>query len=107
MENDTVHYLTSIINLLMRKPELQRIIDSQGLGQELTFGEIGLKDTDSLLRVHEILNSIEGAETTPVETTPIREPESGNPKQYSFRLTAPVNLSFFHCTGVFDEQDRS
>lgn len=43
MENDTVHYLTSIINLLLKKPELQRIIDNQGLGQELTFGQIGFK----------------------------------------------------------------
>lgn len=29
MENDTVHYLTSIINLLLKKPELQQIIDNQ------------------------------------------------------------------------------
>lgn len=102
MENDTVHYLTSIINLLLKKPELQQIIDNQGLGQELTFGQIGFKDPDSLLRVHEILNSIEG-----VETTPIREKEFEITKQYTFRLVAPVNLYFFHCTGVFDEQDRS
>lgn len=101
MENDTVHYLTSIINLLQKKPEVQKIIDTHGLGQELTFGQIGFKDPDSLLRVHEVLNSIEG-----VETTPIRESEFRNSKQYSFRLVAPVNLSFFHCTGVFDEQDR-
>lgn len=102
MENDTVHYLTSIINLLLKKPELQRIIDNQGLGQELTFGQIGFKDHEAFLRVYEILNSIEG-----VETTPIRESEFGNSKQYTFRLVAPVNLCFFHCTGVFDEQDRS
>lgn len=107
MENNTVHYLISIINLLLKKPELQQIIDNQGLGQELTFGQIGFKDPDSLLRVHEVLNSIEGVETTPVETTPIRESEFGNSKQYTFRLVAPVNLYFFHCEGVFDEQDRS
>lgn len=102
MENDTVHYLTSIINLLLKKPELQRIIDNQGLGPELTFGQIGFKDTDSLQRVHELLNSIKG-----VETTPIRETEFGGTKQYSFRLISPINLYFFHCVGVFDEQDRS
>lgn len=102
MENDTVHYLTSIINLLLKKPELQRIIDNKGLGQELTFGQIGFKDPDSLLRVHEVLNSIEG-----VKTTPIREIEFKNTKQYTFHLVAPVNLYFFHCEGVFDEQDRS
>lgn len=96
MENDTVHYLTSIINLLLKKPELQRIIDNQGLGQELTFGHIGFKDYEAFLRVHEILNSIEG-----VETTPILESEFGKTKQYSFRLAAPVNLWFFHYAGVF------
>lgn len=96
MENDTVHYLTSIINLLLKKPELQRIIDNQGLGQELTFGHIGLKDYEAFLRVYEILNSIEG-----VETTPILESEFVNTEQYSFRLAAPVNLWFFHCMGVF------
>lgn len=102
MENDTVHYLTSIINLLQKKPEVQKIIDTHGLGQELTFGQIGFKNSGAVLRVYEILNSIDGA-----ETTPIREAKFGKTKQYSFRLVAPVNLSFFHCTGVFDEQDRS
>lgn len=102
MENDTVHYLTSIINLLQKKPEVQKIIDTHGIGQELTFGQIGFKNSGAFLRVYEILNSIDGA-----ETTPIRESEFGNSKQYTFRLVAPVNLCFFHCTGVFDEQDRS
>lgn len=97
MENNTVHYLTSIVNFMLKNPELQRIIDNQGLGQELTFGQIGFKDPDSLLRVHELLNSIEG-----VETTPIREIEFKNTKQYSFRLISPVNMNFFHCTGVFE-----
>ena len=96
MENDTVHYLTSIINLLRKKPEVQQIIDTQGLGQELTFGQIGFKDYDAFLRVYEILNSIEGA-----ETTPIREAKFRNTKQYTFRLISPVKLYFFHCAGVF------
>lgn len=94
---DTVHYLTSIINLLQKKPEVQQIIDTQGLGQELTFGQIGFKDSGAFLRVYEVLNSIEGA-----ETTPIRETEFGSTKQYSFRLVSPVNLHFFHCAGVFE-----
>ena len=102
MENDTIHYLTSIINLLRKKPEIQKIIDTQGLGKELTFGQIGFVDSDALLRVYELLNSIEG-----VETTPIREAEFKNMKQYMFRLVSPVNLHFFHCAGVFDEQDQS
>lgn len=94
---DTVHYLTSIINLLQKKPEVQQIIDTQGLGQELTFGQIGFKDYGAFLQVYEVLNSIEGA-----ETTPIRESEFRGTKQYSFRLVSPVNLYFFHCAGVFE-----
>jgi hypothetical protein len=94
---DTVHYLTSIINLLQKKPEVQQIIDTQGLGQELTFGQIGFKDYDAFLRVYEVLHSIEGA-----ETTPIRETGFGHMNQYSFRLVSPVNLYFFHCGGVFE-----
>ena len=97
MENDTVHYLTSIINLLRKKPEVQRIIEAQGLGQELTFGQIGIRDTGAFLKLYDILNSIEGAETTPV-----REVIYDGNKQYSFQLVAPVNLYFFHCAGVFE-----
>ena len=96
MENDTIHYLTSIINLLRKKPEAAEIIDTQGLGQELTFGQIGLRDSGAFLRLYEVLNTIEGA-----ETTPIREVGSGDTKQYSFRLVSPVSLYFFHCAGVF------
>ena len=94
---DTVHYLTSIINLLRKNPEVQQIIDTQGFAQELTFGQIGFEDYDAFLRVYEVLNSIEGA-----ETTPIRESEFKTTKQYTFRLVSPVNLHFFHCTGVFE-----
>lgn len=97
---DTVHYLTSIINLLRKKPEVQEIIDAQGLGQELTFGQIGFTDYGAFLRVYELLNSIEGA-----ETTPIREAGFKHTKQYTFRLVSPINLYFFHCAGVFDVQD--
>lgn len=102
MENNTVHYLTSIINLLQKKPEIQNIIDTHGLGQELTFGQIGFKTSEAFLRVYEILNNTDEA-----ETTPIHETESNQTKQYSFHLAAPVNLWFFHCTGVFDEQNQS
>lgn len=97
---DTIHYLTSIINLLRKKPEVEQIIDTHGLGQELTFGQIGFNDYSAFLRVYDILNSIKGA-----ETTPIRESEFGKTKLYKFRLVSPVNLYFFHCAGVFDVQD--
>lgn len=97
MEMDTIHYLTSIINLLQKAPEAQELIDNQGLGQELTFGQIGIKDTGAFLKLYDILNSIEGAETTAV-----REVMYDGNKQYSFRLVTPVNLYFFHCKGVFE-----
>lgn len=97
MEMDTVHYLTSIINLLQKKPEVQQIIDTQGFAQELTFGQIGIKDTGAFLKLYDVLNSIEGTETTPVQEVMY----DGN-KLYSFRLVAPVNLYFFHCAGVFE-----
>lgn len=94
---DTVHYLTSIINLLRKKPEVQEIIDTQGFAQELTFGQIGISDAGAFLKLYDILNSVEG-----VETTPVREVVYDGNKQYSFRLVAPVNLYFFHCAGVFE-----
>ena len=92
---DTVHYLTSIINLLQKTTEAQEIIDTQGLGQDLTFGQIGIRDTGAFHKLYDILNSIDGAETTPV-----REVVTDYGKQYSFRLVAPVSLYFFHCEGV-------
>ena len=94
---DTIHYLASIINLLQKAPEAQEIIDTQGFAHELTFGQIGLRDTGAFLKLYDILNSVEGAETTPV-----REVVYDGNKQYSFRLVAPVNLYFFHCAGVFE-----
>ena len=97
---DTVHYLTSIINLLQKAPEAQEIIDTQGFEQELTFGQIGIVDAGAFLKLYDVLNSIEGAETTPV-----REVMYDGNKLYSFRLVSPVNLYFFHCAGVFDGQD--
>ena len=94
---DTIHYLTSIINLLRKKPEVQQIIDTQGFAQELTFGHIGIRDTGAFLKLYDILISVEGAETTPV-----REVMYDGNKLYSFRLVAPINLYFFHCAEVFE-----
>ena len=94
---DTVHYLASIINLLQKTPDAQEIIDTQGLGQELTFGQIGLRDAGAFLKLYDILHSVEG-----VETTPVKEVVYDGNKQYSFRLVSPVNLYFFHCAGVFE-----
>lgn len=92
---DTVNYLTSIINLLQKAPQAQRIIDTHGLGQELTFGQIGIRDAGAFLKLYDILSSVEG-----VKLTPIRECKTETGKQYSFNLTSPVTLYFFHCEGV-------
>lgn len=92
---DTVNYLTSIINLLQKAPQAQRIIDTHGLGQELTFGQIGIRDAEAFLKLYDILSSVEG-----VKLTPIRECKTETDKQYSFKLTSPVTLYFFHCEGV-------
>lgn len=100
MKNNTVHYLTSIINLLQETPQVREIIDTEGLGQELTFGHIGINDTGAFFKLYDILNSIEGAETTPISRV-----VTDTYEQHSFRLVTPVSLSFFNCAGVFDEQD--
>lgn len=95
MENDTVNYLTSIINLLQKTPQAQEIIDTHGLGQELTFGQIGIKDPEAFLKLYDVLSSVEG-----VKITAIREYKTDTDKQYFFKLVAPVTLYFFHCGGV-------
>lgn len=94
---DTVNYLISIINLLQKAPQAQRIIDTHGLGQELTFGQIGIRDAGAFLKLYDILSSVEG-----VKLTAIHECKTETDKQYSFKLTSPVTLYFFHCEGVFE-----
>lgn len=92
---NTINYLTSIINLLQKAPQAQGIIDTQGLGQELTFGQIGIKDAKAFLKLYDILSSVEG-----VKLTAIRECKTDTDKQYFFKLVAPITLYFFHCEGV-------
>ena len=94
---DTINYLTSIINLLQKAPQAQEIIDTHGLGQELTFGQIGIRDAGVFLKLYDILSSVEG-----VKLTAIRECKTDTDKQYFFKLTSPVTLYFFHCEGVFE-----
>lgn len=94
---DTVNYLTSIINLLQKAPQAQGIIDTHGLGQELTFGQIGIRDAGAFLKLYDILSSVEG-----VKLTSIHECKTETDKQYFFKLTSPVTLYFFHCEGVFE-----
>ena len=92
---NTINYLTSIINLLQKAPQAQGIIDTQGLGQELTFGQIGIKDAGAFLKLYDVLGSIEG-----VKLTAIHECKTDTDKQFFFKLTAPITMCFFHCEGV-------
>lgn len=94
---DTINYLTSIINLLQKTPQAQEIIDTQGLGQEITFGQIGIKDARAFLKLYDALSSVEG-----VKLTSIHRCKTENNKQYFFKVVAPVTLHFFHCEGVFN-----
>lgn len=92
---NTINYLTSIINLLQKAPQAQGIIDTQGLGQELAFGQIGIKDAGAFLKLYDVLSSVEG-----VKLTAIHECKTDTDKQYFFKLTAPITMYFFHCEGV-------
>lgn len=92
---NTINYLTSIITLLQKAPQAQEIIDTQGLGQELTFGQIGIKDAGAFLKLYDVLSSVEG-----VKLTSIHECKTDTDKQYFFKLIAPITLYFFHCEGV-------
>lgn len=92
---NTINYLTSIINLLQKAPQAQEIIDGFGLGQELTFSQIGIKDAGAFLKLYDVLSSVEG-----VKLTSIHECKTDTDKQYFFKLIAPITLYFFHCEGV-------
>lgn len=92
---NTINYLTSIVNLLQKIPQAQEIIDTQGLGQELTFGQIGIKDAKAFLKLYSVLGSVEG-----VKITSIHECKTDTDRQYFFKLVAPITLYFFHCEGV-------
>lgn len=92
---NTINYLTSIINLLQKAPQAQEIIDTQGLGQELTFGQIGIRDAEAFLKLYDVLSSIEG-----VKLTSIHQCKTDTDKQYFFKLVSPITTYFFHCEGV-------
>ena len=91
---ETINYLTSIISLLQKSPQAQEIID-QGLGPELTFGQIGIKDAKAFLKLYDVLGSVEG-----VKLTAIHECKTDTDRQYFFKLVSPITLYFFHCEGV-------
>lgn len=92
---NTINYLISIINLLQKTPQAQEIIDTQGLGQVLTFGQIGIKDAKAFLKLYDVLGRVEG-----VKITALHECKTDTDRQYFFKLVSPITLYFFHCEGV-------
>lgn len=86
---ETVKYLTAIINLITRQPKIGTLLDEDGLDPEITYGQIGIKDYDALIRLYGLLNGIEEVETTPIH-------ESDHGLGYDFTVTAPVTLHFFY-----------
>lgn len=96
---NTINYLTSIISLLQKAPQAQEIIDIQGLGQELTFGQIGIKDAKAFLKLYDVLGSVEGVKLTAIHECKT-DTDTDTDRQYFFELVSPITLYFFHCEGV-------
>lgn len=86
---ETVKYLTNLISLILQQPKISTILDENGLGQEITYGQIGIDDYNALINLYGLLNNIEG-----VKTTPIHEIENGT--GHDFTVTTPITLHFFH-----------
>lgn len=86
---ETVKYLTAIISLILRQPKIGTILDENSINPEINYGQIGIENYDALIRLHGLLNSIDG-----VETTPIHEIENGT--GHDFTVTTPITLNFFH-----------
>lgn len=86
---NTLKYLSTIINILLKQPEASDILDNHGLGSEITFGQIGIDDYTEFTRLYGILNRIEE-----ITTTPIKETENG--LGHNFTVTTPITIRFFH-----------
>lgn len=86
---ETIKYLTTIINLIARQPEIGDILDQDGINPEINYGQIGLTNHDSLIRLHNLLNNIDGVETTPIH-------ETDNGLGHDFTVTTPTTIHFFH-----------
>lgn len=86
---NTVKYLTNIISLILRQPKIGTILDENSIDPEINYGRIGIQDYDALIRLHELLTSLDG-----VKTTPIHEIENGT--GHDFTVTTPITLNFFH-----------
>lgn len=86
---NTIKYLITIINILLKQPEASDILDNHGLGPEITFGQIGIDDYTEFTRLYSLLNRNEE-----IKTTPIKEVENG--LGHNFTVTDPIPIRFFH-----------
>ena len=86
---NTLKYLSTIINILLKQPEASDILDNHGLGPEITFGQIGIDDHTEFTRLYGLLNRIEE-----IKTPPIKEVENG--LGCNFTVTDPIPIRFFH-----------
>lgn len=86
---ETIKYLNTIISLILQQPKIGTILDNNSITPEITYGQIGINDYDTLIRLHGLLNNLDE-----VETTPIHEIDNGI--GHDFTVTAPITLHFFH-----------
>lgn len=85
----TIQYLTTLISILLQQPEIDTILDKDGIEPEITYGRIGIKDYDAFINIYKLLNNIKG-----VETTTINEVDNGI--GLDFTVTTPITIYFFH-----------
>lgn len=85
---DTIKYLTALTHLLSTQPKAAEILDEHGLDPEINYGNIGINDFDSFMRLYGLLNTIKTVETTTINTIE----EDG----YDFTVTSPITIRFFH-----------
>ena len=86
---ETVKYLTHLISLIVQQPKIGTILDEDGIDPEINYGRIGLTDYDAFIRLYDLLNSLEGVETTPIH-------ETDNGLGHDFTVTTPITINFFH-----------
>lgn len=86
---NTIKYLSTLINILTKQPEINNILNNHGLNPEITFGQIGIDDYTEFTRLYELLNHSEE-----IKTTPIKEIENG--LGHNFTITTPITIHFFN-----------
>lgn len=86
---ETVEYLTNLISIILQQPKIGTILDEDGLDPEIAYGRIGIRNHDAFVRLHGLLDNLEG-----VETTPIRKIDRG--LGYDFTTTTPTTIHFFY-----------